>query len=254
MNSHLNKELKYLLNLAYEATLLWREKFEAAKLKPNDITSVDELLKAAKKGLYLQPKDLYNPKILPNYISEGRIYSQYFMTSGSTGMPKILPKTKDDIIRGTSNTGEAYEKLNLKGDRVLNLLPPSPAVSGVISTDVLAKLDYKVNVFHIGPAFLSNPLFLEKLIETFKPTSIFGLPTALYRLPEIVGKKIDNIKSLLTGGEPVTFNKLEKILKKYGAERIVDVYASCEDLVTAYTSLPSAKKEFIELLPKLYLN
>jgi hypothetical protein len=55
----ISEELKYLLNLAYETTPLWREKFEAAKLKPSDINSVDELLNAAKRGLYLQPKDLY---------------------------------------------------------------------------------------------------------------------------------------------------------------------------------------------------
>jgi phenylacetate-coenzyme A ligase PaaK-like adenylate-forming protein len=51
----INKELKYLLNLTYETTPFWREKFEVTRLKPNDIDSVDELLMRLKR-LYLHLK------------------------------------------------------------------------------------------------------------------------------------------------------------------------------------------------------
>lgn len=229
-----NDSLRYLIKLAYETTPLWREKFNKAGLKPEDIRTREDLLKAMKKGIYLTPKDLYDPRILPSYITEGKVFRKFYMSSGTTGMPKIIPKTPDDMKRLGKQGKEAYFPLSLsKDDRILNLLPSSPAISGPASSDIFNMLDYKVSLFHVGPSLLSNPPLMEKIVDLYSPTVIFGLPTTLYRLPEIIEKEI-KARALLSGGEPTSFEKLRKIVEKYNAKLIVNVYASVEDTITAY--------------------
>lgn len=235
----MNKQLRYLVKLAYETTPLWRKKFDKANLKPEEIKTKDDLLEAAKKGVYLTPDDLYSPKVLPLYLNHKNMFIRILASSGTTGEPKLLPKTPDDMRRNSKALEDVYSNLQ-NGDRILNLFPPSPAASGPCSMYPLETLNYSVSVLHTGPAIVSNIHLLKKLIKKFSPTVIFGLPTTLYRLPHLLGEEIKNIRFILTGGEPTSSQKLKKILGKYRGNIIVDLYASCEDLPTAFLTI---KKE-----------
>ncbi|MEM1857567.1 MAG: hypothetical protein QW664_06015, partial [Thermoplasmata archaeon] len=126
------KLLRVTLEKAYENVPYWHRKFKEIGLKPEDIKNVDDLAKAYKKGLKITSYDLVKnfDELLPTWIRNNETSFTVFSSSGTKGIPKMVPYTPDAIER-MSKMGLDMKELFLEvGDRVFNQLAPAPFSSG----------------------------------------------------------------------------------------------------------------------------
>jgi len=121
----INKRIRYVVSLSKQIPWYIR-KYKELGIDPDQIKTPEDLLKAYQKGLYITPQDL------PFLITSFDVFRQYFLTSGTSGKPKIIVVTLDDLERDKRQCKQAYECFIEDGDVVLNCFPSSPAISGEI--------------------------------------------------------------------------------------------------------------------------
>jgi len=94
----INKRIRYVVTLSKQIPWYAR-KYKKLGIDPNTIKTPQDLLKAYEKGLFTTPQDL---QALTTHF---KIFRQYFLSSGTSGKPKVVGATVDDLkrIKGNAN-------------------------------------------------------------------------------------------------------------------------------------------------------
>jgi phenylacetate-CoA ligase len=238
----INKRIKYVVSLSKQIPW-YAKKYKELGINPDTIKTPQDLLKAYEKGFYTTPQDL--PNLMPQYP----VFGQYFLTSGSVGKPKIVALSSDDKERLIREYTPAWKTFIKEGDIILTLLPSSPAISGVTVTESFSKMPVKV--FHLPlPIGKDVNTFLEYW-KLFKPNSLMGLTTSVYRLPLLLTEKGMEakqlgIKKIGVGAESSTVERRKRIAEEFDA-RVYDFYATSENGLIGYEKEPFSDDHLITI-------
>lgn len=179
-----NKKLRSLIKHAYNNTLYYKELFDREGIEPDDICTVEDLLKLP----ILKKKDIinnFNKLISKNLRSIPHIKSS---TGGSTGDPVKFYLDKDSWSFFTANTIVNWEKTGYKyGDKYLALGSTSIFVDKKMS--IKHKTYYQLkNKIPVSGINMSNNV-CAKYVDLIMPKNIkyiYGYASSIYLLAKYI--------------------------------------------------------------------
>jgi phenylacetate-CoA ligase len=212
------EKLKKVVTLVYERVPHYRKKFEEAKVKPEDIKSLEDVVRlpfTTKEDLFVD----YPYGLLAVPLEE---VVRLHTSSGTTGKPKALFFTKKDIdaqaeliARNLVMTGTT------RGDVLQNSMTYGLFTGALVMHYGAEKLG--VLVIPAGPGNTERQI---ELMKTFGTTCFHMTPSyALYVASVILNKGLDprrdlKLKRAYLGAEPYTEETRKKIEELLG----IDVY------------------------------
>ena len=212
------EKLKKVVTLVYERVPHYRKKFEEAKVKPEDIKSLEDVVRlpfTTKDDLFVD----YPYGLLAVPLEE---VVRLHTSSGTTGKPKALFFTKKDIdaqaeliARNLVMTGTT------RGDVLQNSMTYGLFTGALVMHYGAEKLG--VLVIPAGPGNTERQI---ELMKTFGTTCFHMTPSyALYVASVILNKGLDprrdlKLKRAYLGAEPYTEETRKKIEELLG----IDVY------------------------------
>ncbi|QER42671.1 phenylacetate--CoA ligase [Thermodesulfobacterium sp. TA1] len=212
------EKLKKVIRLVYERVPHYRKKFEEAKVKPEDIKSLEDVVRlpfTTKEDLFVD----YPYGLLAVPLEE---VVRLHTSSGTTGKPKALFFTKKDIDAQAELIARALVMTGTTRGDVLQNSMTYGLFTGALVMHYGAE---KVGVLVI-PAGPGNTERQIELMKTFGTTCFHMTPSyALYVASVLLNKGIDpkkdlNLKRAYLGAEPYTEEtrkKIEELLR-------IDVY------------------------------
>ena len=227
-NDIIRLKLVNALKYAYENSPFYYDLFNCHGVKPSDITSPENLLETLPIIDKNHLIDSIPPKGHFEFFSANTATNTVMYTSGSTGMPKIIAMSDTDLHTYEKDCRIMYRKIGIKKDDVvLDMYPFGINASGIMSWAGFKKMGVQVIPLGVSP-FPPK----EFIIQTHKPTVLFGLTSYIERIAfdlENNGASPDNlgIRTIVVGGESSTKEKKEKISKLYNAD-VFDIYGTTE--------------------------
>jgi phenylacetate-CoA ligase len=229
------EKLAALSPFLYENSRFYRNRFDRLGLTPDDIRTVDDLVKWPPIDKKEMAEDLMaNPPWGTYTTHDDAMWAErgwtLFPTSGTTGLPRIFRYSKLDLKQWQWANARALWSLGARrGECVFLVVGFGPHVWGWGVLQALA---------HMGvPCIPGGGLTAEarcNIILRYKPTILATLPSQLLRLGRIMQEmgedpRKTSITRLFTGGEPAagipaTRERLEDL---WGA-KVVEFYGCTE--------------------------
>lgn len=151
-------------------------------------------------------------------LQDSNAFSDFALTSGTTGQPVVVPYTEGDLTRLAFSEAMAFHGIGVnKEDKVL--------LTVTLDRCFIAGLAYYSGVVFLGAAAIRSgagqPARQLHIIERLKPEVIVGVPTflkslALWAKDNGISPKDLSVRSLATIGEPI--RKADNSLTKLGEE------------------------------------
>ncbi|EHR79092.1 coenzyme F390 synthetase [Thermococcus litoralis DSM 5473] len=225
------ESLRYTAETAYKTTEFWKEKFSNVDVE--ELTP--EMLLSKIDSIFITPHDLYDiEKVWPTYIKNMEVFHVLSRTSGTTGKPKRIPYTIDDIKRGSRQL-EAWASELMENAVVASFFPQLPSSSGFFVLGAFRYLGTKLRYVQIPIQYIQAEDLLIHELREIKPTSLFALTTSAYKLGFVLPDDIKaDIQSLVIGGEPLTKELAKGILENFPNAVIVDLLGMSEDGLVGY--------------------
>ncbi|WP_229736225.1 AMP-binding protein, partial [Kroppenstedtia guangzhouensis] len=160
-------------------------------------------------------------------MNEARDLCYILYTSGSTGQPKGVMTTHQNVVRTVINNG--YLEVTPE-DRVLQL--SNYAFDGS-TFDIYGALLSGATLVLISRDTVSDGLGLSRVLKEERITVSF-MTTALFNtLVDVDGQALIGLRKVLFGGEAVSVPHVRKAVRLLGADRILHVYGPTETTVFA---------------------
>ncbi|HHI00899.1 MAG TPA: long-chain fatty acid--CoA ligase [Thermococcus litoralis] len=225
------ESLRYTAETAYKTTEFWKEKF--LNIDVEELTP--EVLLSESDNIFINSHDLYNiERIWPTYIRNMEVFHVLSRTSGTTGKPKRIPYTTDDIKRGSRQLKPWANEL-MENAVVASFFPQLPSSSGFFVLGAFRYLGTKLRYVQIPIQYILEEDLLIHELREIKPTSLFALTTSAYKLGFVLPEDIKaDIQTLVVGGEPLTKELAKGILDNFPNAVIVDVLGMSEDGLVGY--------------------
>jgi len=213
------QKLKKLLAHAYEHVLYYRELFDSAGVRPEDIRGVEDLPKlpvTTKEALKKVPVD----RLIARNAKKEACIVEY--TSGSTGIP--LPVYND--LKG----------INFKRAEALRIFFENGYKIGYKTLEIRIEHKKKLWPQRLGildREYISTLLPLESQLEfllKYKPQVIYSVKSSLHALANYVlqkGVEIPRPRLVVSGGEVLDKDSREVLRKAFGVNPI-DIYGLVE--------------------------
>ena len=236
LNDLINRRIRYTIKTAYYNSEFWRRKFDELDLKPEDVRNKKSLLRAYEMGLGITNEELIMERdsIVPDYTGDS--FWEEISTSGTGGVPKMVPYSHSDFRRSNEQVLQLYNLMDMRGgSRVISLLSPPPYASGILARSGAMETD--VHYLDLGPMMPTELLWPQ--IKRFKPTHLMALTTKAFNFPVDVEEKFgESVESLgldcvLVAAEQSSKGKKAKIANMWDA-KVIDAYASTEGSIMAY--------------------
>jgi phenylacetate-CoA ligase len=234
------EDLRYTAETAFKTTEFWKEKFsdvDIDELKPETLASLTD-------KVFIEPHNLHErERVWPTYIKGLEVFHVFTRTSGTTGMPKRIPITEDDIERAGEQM-KAWVDEYLETNKVASFLPPLPSASGFYVLGAIRNLRPKIAYHGLPIQYLRDRDLLIKELRETNATAIFALTTTAYKLGLILPESIkEDIQLIGVGAETLTQEVANAILNNFPNAIIVDTYASSEEGLTGYRVIKKNKVE-----------
>ena len=219
----------------YENSPFYRARFEANGLTPDDIKTVDDLLKWPPVDKKEMVEDMMAHPPWGTYTTHtDEIWEQrgwtLFPTSGTTGVPRVFRYSKFDLKQWQWANARALWSLGARrGEKVFLVVGFGPHVWAWGVLHALA---------HMGvPCIPGGGLTAElraNIILRYEPTILATLPSQLLRIGRVMQEMghdpaKTSIKRLFTGGEPAAGvpSTRERLEDMWGA-KVVEFYGCTE--------------------------
>lgn len=238
-------EFQATARIAYEKVRYYRKLFDEKGIDPEGLTLED----LRNIRLQIQPKDIPNPEMLPEYL--GKKFAILTQTSGSSGIPKPRYFTRDDFER----IGEQLEILTKYPDEIkttLTILPATLSSSGEMIRNGLEELSKKYDIpiryIWIQPTVAQDPKVVERLIRSYNPTFLITFVTSAIQLAHKLPKEVREIIRLLgVGGETLPDGIADLLFELYpNLVAVLDAYGSTEDGMTCIKEITKEYKGAFE--------
>lgn len=211
---------------AYSNSPFYRKLFKENGVKPGSIETVGDLNDIP----FTYPKDLQKFPRSFLAVPERRI-ARVFTTAGTTGEPKRVYLTKEDIERMVLiNVLGMRGFFGLRADDVVRLSLETGYGNEIWG--IRDCVDAALN--EIGSLTIASELQLEnelEIFEEYKPTVLSDVTSRIWSLTRELGKKRDlkslGVKKILVGGEPTPDRVRNKIEKRWAAD-VFKIYGMTE--------------------------
>ncbi len=231
-----NRLLAQHVQYCYEHSRFYRQRFNVAGLKPQDIRCVADLCHlpvTTKADLAEHGGDLL-------CVPQCRVVD-VCQTSGTTGAPVTLLQTERDLQRLAYNEQSCFLGAGLTAqDRVL--------IACALDRCFMAGLAYFEGLRRLGATAIragaGNPAILGEAILLHRPSAIIGVPSMLLEAGRVLHQRGINVPGLGVGkliciGEPVrdvdlSLSALGRRLHEVWAAQVLGTYASTE-MATSFT-------------------
>jgi len=218
------KKLRAILKYAYENVAFYHQRFNIAKVKPNDIRSIEDL----KKFLRLQKSEVQRNfySLISTKIDAERC--RRHETSGATGFPLTIVAEKRASIIMAANKLRHYVENDgrLFGDKYVLLLPKRNSNEPT----VLGSFIKHLGILRRRRMCTQDPIedIIERLVK-FKPDAIDALPSFFL----LLARKLENRRKVIrprlvfSSGELLDVKSRKLINSTFKAE-MFDVYGCTE--------------------------
>lgn len=210
------KQMAYVM----ENSPYYQRKYAMAGIRPEDIRTMDDLDKVP----LTEPDDLAEEPFLFLCLSQSKI-SRTFSTSGTSGRPKRLFYTNDDLLNIVDSIAAALRSAGLKSDETLHIMFPA-----VVAWDPSLMLESACKVAGLQSVVCSDVDVDEQLrvMREKKAKVMIGLTSFIYRVTVLAQERCDlrslGLKAIICSSEPLSEaarHEMErawgcKVLSQYG--------------------------------------
>ena len=219
-----DRRLRYLVKYAYENVELYRRKYDAAGIKPDDIKSIDDISKLpiiTKKDIVEgYPNDIVSKKLEPD---------DYYMvsTSGSTGIPvrifkdrKLLSVSMVMSIFMNKLIG-LYLGIKIKPKTLLSIFVETPDSLEGIGPAEKRKLPSFCFKHSLDANALDSPQRHIDKLNSFKPDTLFTYPSILRNMVACAEQKnleLHQPALLIVSGELLDTHTRQTIKRGFNGE------------------------------------
>ena len=236
ISARANQLLADHMRYCYEHSRFYRQRLDAAGLKPQDIHSLADLHRlplTTKADLAEHGRELL-------CVPEVQVVD-VCQTSGTTGVPVALLQTERDLRRLAYNEQTCFLAAGLTAqDRVL--------IACALDRCFMAGLAYFEGLRRLGATAIragaGSVSLLGEAILLHKPTAIIGVPSMLLEAGRVLRERGVNVAQLAVSrliciGEPVreqglSLSALGRRLHELWAAQVLGTYASTE-MATSFT-------------------
>lgn len=229
--------LRYTVEHAYEESPFYREVMDKAGVSPDDINGVDDIDKLP----IVSSQDIRDNQ--PPAVAEHRFRNddadvrRRFHTSGTTGAPKVVYKSYDEVDRIYDDVRRGHEHFGLTGDEtVVDYFPMVGLnMSGFGTEGGMAELGVETIPIHDTPYPAEKEA---QILDSEEPDVITGLASHIdskgmaFR-EEGYDPAAWGVDSVIVAGEPVTDTRKEHIGDIYDAD-VYEYLGSTEAGAFAY--------------------
>ena len=250
-----SERLVAMVRYVYDNAPFWRRKFDAAGLRPDDISGLDDLAKIpfCTKAELQEDQRAYPP--FGSYVCTPRTHwTKFFTTSGTTGTP---------LRRVFSQRDWGYmidrfvRRPHLKPGEVAIILGP---VDGLIGPSAALDSGARMGAMMVSAGLMSSEAKI-RLIQDLKPVAISGTASYLLRLLEVaqsmgVDTRALGLRSIGSVGEPgaalaVTRKRLADgwnaaVMDGYGMTEIMPLGGSCPGNTAPHIASDLAIAEIVD--------
>jgi phenylacetate-CoA ligase len=219
------ERLKAVVKRAYEKTAIYRRKFGEAKVKPEDIETLEDIHKLP---LTRYIEDFASTSVEEKLAVPLESITEIMTTSGTlSGFTQPVMMTERDVEQGFNLFARTCTMAGIKRDDIVQILFPWDA-----SVPTLKKLACMVIPSIAGRWMMDNQIKLAKML---KSTVLFAFPgyiVEFVRRASELGIDLKNDASLrlaLTGGEPLAPRVRRRVEEETGIE-FRDIYGFAEVL------------------------
>lgn len=193
---------KFRKQMAYvmENSPFYQKKYGEAGVKPEDIRTMADLDKVP----LTDPDDLAEEPFLFLCLSQSKI-SRTFSTSGTSGKPKRLFYTSDDLLNIVDSIAAALRSAGLKSNETLHIMFPA-----VVAWDPSLMLESACKVAGLKSVVCSDVNVDEQLrvMKEQQTKVIIGLTSFIYRVTVLAKDKYDlrslGLKAIICSSEPLS--------------------------------------------------
>jgi phenylacetate-CoA ligase len=222
-----NNILKNLINTAYYGSKYYRDKFDNLKLKPNDVTCINDL----KKIPILSKEELLRNRemIQIKKIGEKLFFAE---TSGSTGEPLVFYRDKqwDAWMRASLYRGYSWYNVN-PWERNGFLWGYNFSIHKRIRVKILDELQNRFRLFSYNKEDIRK--FLKKLE---KAVLISGYSSMIYEVAKEINANYSSryaIKMVMGASEKIYDSYQEEVKKAFG-KKMINEYGAAEAGIIAF--------------------
>lgn len=225
-----NKKLKKIIKIAYK-TELYRPKFDAADINPEDIKSVDDLytippLTKAEYRDYIDKKLKENPTRYYGWIKD--------CTSGSTGMPLEVMYSPYEYAAMIAKVLQIYKHAGHKIILNSSFTVVSPIHSAKKAHSFIGRLGL-VRRYMVSQ--LDEPDIMVRTFNRLKPDLLSANVSHVVSMIKYAEK--NNImlfkpKIVMTTAEMLT-SRIREMMEKHFGNNIIDCYGCIETGIIAYS-------------------
>ena len=222
------ERLQALLRTAYQKIPFYREKFDKANIKPEDIHTLADI---PKLPLTRYIEDFVATPIEQKLAVPWTSVTQIMTTSGTiSGFTQPVASTESDIEEGLGLMARTVRMAGVKSDDIVQFLLPWDALMPAVK-----RLGCKAIPSMAGRMRLDDQIKLAKLI---KSTVVFAMPSYMLRFTrraQELGIDLRNDTALrlaILGGEPLAAPMKEKLEEETGID-FYDIYGFAEVMAIA---------------------
>ncbi|MCX6650567.1 MAG: AMP-binding protein [Methanomassiliicoccales archaeon] len=190
------KQVAYVMENSY----YYKKKYTEAGVVPDNIRTMDDLDKVP----LTEPADLAEEPFLFLCPSQSKI-ARTFSTSGTSGKPKRLFYTMDDLLNIVDSIAAALRSAGLKSNETLHIMFPA-----VVAWDPSLMLENACQVAGLKSVVCSSVDVDEqiKVIKDNKTRIIIGLTSFIYRVTVLACDRYDlrslRLKAIICSSEPLS--------------------------------------------------
>lgn len=230
------RELKEMLEFAYENSAYYKEAFDLHGVKPADFENLSDIVKFPFVNKHIERERQLKQPILGDMVAVSEDEVVFVSaSSGSTGVPTLSPFTKQDFDEFQDCESRLFYAAGMrKKDRYVHALNFTLFVGG---PDVIGAQNLGALCIWCGTVPSERLLFI---LKEFQPTIIWTTPSYAWYLGETAKKHgIDpakdlSIRTIIVAGEsggsiPATREAIEKLwdAKLYDFFGISDIFGAC---------------------------
>ena len=214
--------LKKIVQWSYNHNSLYRKKMDRLSVKPDDITSLDDLSLLP----FMEKEDFRGAYPLDMLCVEKETLQEMHMSSGSTGVPVVMAYTEEDIDQWGECMARCYRMAGIEQGDTIQITPSFGLFNGGFGFYHGAR---KAGQFVIPTGAGNTPRQI-KLMKDFKVKALMGVVSYGIRIMEELEAKQTDLPELkigIFGAETFSNSMCEKIENGLGIEAF-DIYGMTE--------------------------
>ncbi|OQY23397.1 MAG: phenylacetate--CoA ligase [Desulfobacteraceae bacterium 4572_35.2] len=217
-----SERLQHIVRYVYDNNAQYRQRFDSAGMEPNDIHGIDDL------GLLplMSKEQLRDNYPLGLSCVDKKTLVEMHMSSGSTGVPVVMPYTRGDLEQWASCMSRCYRMAGVEPSDVIQITPSFGLFNGGFGFYHGAQ-NLDLFVVPTGAGHTRRQISLARDFKTHALTGVVSYATRILEQLEATGETLPDLKVCMFGAEIFSNSMKEKVCSGLGVEAF-DIYGMTE--------------------------